>query len=228
MIDAIFFDIDDTLVDHVTAMRAATVELHRIAASSIPLEQFMNDWKAAHAKHYPRFLRGEASYNETVMDRVRESIDARLTDTEVTRLFDGYLASYERAWRLFDDVTPCLARFEALRLGVISNGRSAEQQRKLDKLGVRHHFDRVFISEDVGVAKPHVEIFHRACRAVGAPPSNVMYVGDHFEIDVLGSRNAGLQPVWLNRTGLPAPDGAIPTVKTLDELSESPCRVRVM
>jgi len=199
-------------------MRAATIELHQAAAAAIPLDRFLGDWRDAHARHYPRFLRGEATYIETVRDRVRESIDQRLADAEIARLFDNYLSSYERAWRLFDDVSACLMRLEPLKLGVISNGRSTEQHRKLDKLGVRRHFDRVYISEDVGAAKPRPEIFQRACRDCGVQPSEAVYVGDQFDTDALGSRAAGLHPIWLNRRGLPAPAPGIRSVQTLDAI----------
>jgi putative hydrolase of the HAD superfamily len=100
-IRAVFFDIDDTLIDHTTAVSAATVALYRSMALNATLEEFQSRWKAAHARHYPRFIRGEISYTESSRARVREAISTAMSDEAVDGAFAKYLAVYERSWTIF-------------------------------------------------------------------------------------------------------------------------------
>jgi putative hydrolase of the HAD superfamily len=66
-------------------------------------------------------------------------------------------------------------------------------------LDIRNYFDRIIISSDVGVKKPEQEIFLLACNLLGSVPSNVVYVGDNYQIDIVGAAEAGLKAVWLNK-----------------------------
>lgn len=90
------------------------------------------------------------------------------------------------------------------RLGVLSNADD-------DFLGAclaenRLDFDLVVSSEMAGCYKPRARIFRHACDALGLPPAQVLYVGDHPVADVLGALSAGLPAVWLNRGSTTFPD----------------------
>ena len=111
------------------------------------------------------------------------------------------MTAYEAAWTLFQDVVPCLDRLRAFPLGVISNGPTDEQRRKLRVLGIADRFRHVLISEECGSPKPSPEIYLEACRMAGVQTREAVYVGDHYEIDIVGANAAGLRGVWLNRQG---------------------------
>lgn len=128
----IFFDLDDTLVDHSSAVAAALATLRETHGLSLSRDV----WQQAHRRFYPRYLRGDLSYVAASRLRVRHAIGAEIDDPKADRLFADYLINYQRAWRLFSDVGPCLRTLEGHRLGLISNGPSNEQRRKLDVLGL--------------------------------------------------------------------------------------------
>lgn len=197
----IFFDLDDTLIDHSHAMRAAAIELHSDLRLMGRDEDFVAEWIAAHRRHYPRYLTGELSYQAVCRFRVRETISAKLGDDEVDELFARYMRSYRASWTLFEDVLPCLDCLKAYTLGIITNGPSTEQRAKLHDLALEDRFRHILISEECGFAKPSHQIFQRACEMAGATAKDVVHVGDHFEIDFCGSRNAGIRGIWLNRVG---------------------------
>ncbi|MGZ3689067.1 MAG: HAD family hydrolase, partial [Bdellovibrionota bacterium] len=48
---------------------------------------------------------------------------------------------------------------------------------------------------------PDARIFLKACAALDIEPSSAIFVGDLYELDVVGARNAGLKPIWLDRAG---------------------------
>ena len=86
-----------------------------------------------------------------------------------------------------------LARLRAagIRLGVVSNsdGRVAQA---LESAGLGGHFDVIVDSRIAGVEKPDPRIFHAALERLGVEPAAALYVGDVYEVDVVGARRAGL------------------------------------
>jgi len=86
-----------------------------------------------------------------------------------------------------------------LLLAAVSNtiqpGRylSANMQR----WGLSEFFDVRIYSSDVGVAKPHPEIFRIALERLGARAENAVYVGDRLVPDVAGPHAAGMKAVLI-------------------------------
>lgn len=83
------------------------------------------------------------------------------------------------------------------RLGVISNA-DGRVEGLLTELGLRSHFEVVIDSGDVGVEKPDPRIFRLALERMGVEPHEAAYVGDVYEIDVVGARAAGLRPFLID------------------------------
>lgn len=113
------------------------------------------------------------------------------------------------------------------KIGIITNGFTALQQIRLERTGLRDHFDLIVISEEVGVAKPHPHIFDYALEQAGNPDrSRVLMVGDTAESDILGGMNAGLATCWLNAHNRTLPEGINPTwtVSSLSELEQRLCK----
>jgi len=103
-------------------------------------------------------------------------------------------------WTHVDDTTPPALealREAGIRLAVISNA-DGRVESAIIASGIREHFEFVMDSELEGVAKPDPEIFLRACARLGLEPSECLYIGDLYPVDVLGARNAGLQAVLLD------------------------------
>jgi len=86
-------------------------------------------------------------------------------------------------------------------------------------LGWSDLFDTVTFTQEVGVQKPDPRVSHFALQRAGQEPADSIYVGDSWEADYLGARNAGMSAVWLNRTGrrAPAPCREIRTLLDLDQ-----------
>jgi putative hydrolase of the HAD superfamily len=216
----VFFDIDDTLLDHAAAARAGAVALHRHIGAQAPVEQFVSDWAAALDRHFPRFLAGELSFQGQRRERIRQVVDSALTDEAADEVFAGYQDAYEAAWALFPDVLPCLENLSNGRVGIISNGQVEQQRRKLKNTGIEARFECIVISEESGCSKPAAEIFLEACRRIGASPAETIYVGDRYDIDAEGARRAGLTGIWLDRNRVRTALHESPVVATLDELAD--------
>ena len=83
------------------------------------------------------------------------------------------------------------------RLGVVSNsdGRAEEA---LAAAGLRAFFEVVVDSQLVGVEKPDPRIFQLALEQLGIPAADALYVGDIYEVDVVGARRAGMAVVLMD------------------------------
>ncbi|MES2203709.1 MAG: pyrimidine 5'-nucleotidase [Pseudomonadota bacterium] len=86
-----------------------------------------------------------------------------------------------------------------VKLGIVTNGFTELQQERLVRTGLKHHFEFVVTSEEVGIAKPHAGIFDYALSIMGHPARDrVLMVGDNPDSDILGGMNAELHTCWLN------------------------------
>ncbi len=217
----IFFDLDDTLLDHSGAQhRAALAWREVVGADVVPHSEanFPNVWQSATLRHWKRFERGEISFAEQRRRRIREVLaQPDLADDEADQYFAFYLPLYEAQWKLFPDVIPCLELLRGQELGVLTNGDAAQQQRKLERLGLLDYFTvRVSLDEN-GPRKPDPRAFALAAKQAGVWAMECLYVGDHIENDALAARAAGWRGVWLDRTGLMrAPDGIERITSLLD------------
>lgn len=215
----ILFDIDGTLLDETAAERAGAAVLHACADPTRPLDEFVAAWDAALDTHFERYLRGEVDFQGQRRARIRSLLGDSLDDAAADGLFDVYLGAYESAWSLYRDAVPCLDALAGHRLGVVSNGRGAQQRRKLERTGIADRFDCIVISEEVGRRKPDAGIFIHACAAVGTAPEEAIYVGDRYDTDALGARQAGLAGVWLDRDGRLTDQHESPVVAAFDEFT---------
>jgi putative hydrolase of the HAD superfamily len=180
-------------------------------------------WRVATEFHWARFSAGEVSFEGQRLDRVRLFLDRELTDNEADDWFRRYKAHYERAWALFPDVLPVLDALAAThRHAVLSNSSLTVQDRKLRALGVYDRFEVVLCAAELGVSKPEAGAFLAACEALGLPPHEVAYVGDHPEIDWRGASDAGLLSVWIDRHGGHTPDEALVGGHRIASLAELP------
>lgn len=86
------------------------------------------------------------------------------------------------------------------RLAVVSNsdGRAEEG---LEAAGLRGFFECVIDSQLVGFEKPDPRIFRAALDRLGLVPAEALYVGDIYEVDVVGARRAGMEVVLLDPLG---------------------------
>ncbi|OUS74205.1 noncanonical pyrimidine nucleotidase, YjjG family [Pseudoalteromonas sp. A601] len=100
------------------------------------------------------------------------------------------------------------------KLGIITNGFTQLQARRLEHTGLKDMFDWLVISEQVGIAKPAVEIFDHTFELMGNPAKEqILMVGDTANSDILGGMNAGIDTCWLQHPGFELPSGITPTYK---------------
>jgi len=210
-VEAVFFDLDDTLVDARGSWHAGFAEVTDPLRESSPefaalgssgeiyegqlrpliiaaqLAAGSSEWSNEYARHGFRQLLG---------------LTSGLSDPESDAIFEAYLEAWPRHLRLFDDVLPALETLrERYCLGLISNGLGREQRIKLDRLELHHYFAACVISEAIRITKTQAGIFAHALDALGVTADVALHAGDNPCHDVAGARDHGMRGVWVNRRG---------------------------
>ena len=120
----------------------------------------------------------------------------------------------------FDDVLPALRalREQGVTLGVISNmGRELSQL--LEALEVGSYFTATVSAAEAGAGKPDPRIFRAALEKAGVPQHEALHVGDQYENDVVGARQAGMFPALVDRYDLFPQHTDCLRVRSLEELA---------
>ncbi len=112
-------------------------------------------------------------------------------------VYDG-LKPYYLAVKPFADVHEAFQTLKdkGIRLAVLSD---FPVEQKGDIWGLAPLCDVLFGSENIGVLKPSKVCFESLCQALKCAPEEVLYVGNSFEYDVLGAKNAGLKTAWITK-----------------------------
>ncbi len=223
---AIFFDLDETLLDTSGCRPPAVEASFRVAAQKYPqlsLEAWRKASEEVKAEMHDLWLNSPNSGAELLREgsyRILKKLG--IDDKE----FAMYVSqAYYRTWvshlKLFPEVHEVLAALRGqFRLGIISNGPSDLQRYKLKLFDLEREFDPIVISGEVGVAKPDPAIFRRALELAKVSPSEALYVGDSPTYDIAGAKSVGMQIVWVNRNGLPINNLEIKPDRVVRDLRE--------
>ncbi|MEM6427976.1 MAG: HAD family hydrolase [Deinococcota bacterium] len=106
------------------------------------------------------------------------------------------------------------------KLGLITNGKRKGQNAKIDGAGIRDYFMSIHISEAEGIAKPDSRIFERCLDKLEVAAERAVYIGDHPDKDVAGAQSAGLKGVWVRTPHYAEPAFADAVINTLADLPE--------
>ena len=107
-------------------------------------------------------------------------------------------------------------RAAGLKLVVVSNANGTLSH-AFPRLGLAEYFDVILDSAVEGVEKPDRRIFERALTLAGATPDTTVHVGDFYNIDVAGARNAGLRAILVDERDLYR-DADCPRIRSIAEL----------
>ncbi|MBQ9062536.1 MAG: HAD family hydrolase [Eubacterium sp.] len=202
--EAILFDVDDTLYDcqwpfnmavHEIFQGKYDAEIDRIYRRS----RYWTDLK------FVDYCEGKISTEDYYCLRNQNAFadfGIAITREEALAVMDRYKA-YQEKIAMSDTIQELLRelRRRYIFTGVISNGVSAAQWKKIETLKIPDYIDRnrIIVSGDVGVSKPDPEIYGIACRRLELTPEEVWYVGDNYVNDVTAAAQAGLHTIWFNR-----------------------------
>jgi len=116
----------------------------------------------------------------------------------LTKIYERHQREHLWSW-LDPEAKSTLAELHqrSYRLGIISNA-DGQIESAMTQLGVAEYFEHIIDSAIVGVEKPDERIFAMALEKLKLPASSCLYIGDNYDNDVIGARQAGMAPLLLD------------------------------
>jgi len=199
---AAIFDIDDTLFDRNGAQREvvhlmvqefpdifAGIDEKTIAEAFLESDRISTqEFNAGSSVDETRTLRGKVFLKIL-----------GLSEDFAEKIMGMYVKSYPTVNAPVRDAKSVINHLaRKFRLGIVSNGSPDAQYRKLEILDIKHLFDCILLSEEIGIRKPDPRIFWKAATLLDKKPEECLYIGDFYDSDMVGAKKAGMQACWFN------------------------------
>lgn len=202
-LDAVLFDLDDTLFSTTAFARRARANAVRAmvdaglglsaAVVQAELDEVIAEFSSNYDNHFDMLLK-----------RLRPDALARINPALIVAA--GVAAYHDTKFKdlePFADVVPLFDALGAAGLvrGVITHGWTVKQAEKLVRLGLVPHLDTnaVFISDQIGISKPNPKLYQTALADLKLEAPRVMYVGDNPLHDIAPPKQVGMVTVWARR-----------------------------
>jgi putative hydrolase of the HAD superfamily len=197
-IKVVAFDVDGTLYPnsavYIRALPFALRNLSAICAFSRVRKEI-------------RKIRPLADFHrtQTKLFAARTGLAEDVAAKTIKKVFYGRWAAITRKTRLFPHVRETFLRLKeaGLKLATLSD---FPLSRKLEVWNLEPLFDYAKSCEEIGYLKPNPEPFQDLVNFFGAPPGEILYVGNNYAYDIIGAKNQGFMAAHITRH---APAGSV-------------------
>ena len=198
----IYFDLDDTLLDHGHAERSAltaTVEQFDHVFNGHNIDEILRTYHRANIELWRDYALGSISKQDLQNRRFSGLINSfGVSGVDSDELSATYLSHYPKYWKYCKGADRAFHKLaDKYPVGVITNGFESTQIKKLNTFAdMRDRLASVVISETIGFLKPDRRLFQHAEEQAGIAGDRILYVGDSYESDVEGAQRAGWSVAW--------------------------------
>jgi putative hydrolase of the HAD superfamily len=223
----LFFDLDHTLWDFHNNQITTLKELF----DTYQLNRFFNSFDDFFAKYMPintglwhEYQHGRIPKREVKVGRFHQTFSqAGFDDIDVAEAFaNDFVSGNSLQTGVIPHTMEVLdyLKHKKYHLYIITNGFREAQHTKMEKSGLTRFFERIFISEDIGVSKPHRAFFEYAVKSANARKKESLVIGDSLENDIKGAREFGVDQVYFNPEKIPHEEMVSKEISSLKELMD--------
>lgn len=221
MIEFLFLDLDDTILDFHKAERLALGKTFRSFGLE-PTEEVMARYSLINKAHWERLERKELTREEVLVGRFAVLFGEYGIAVDPTLCARTYEDNLSIGHYFLPGAEEALERLsKKYKLYLASNGTAKVQAGRLASANISHYFQEVFVSQEIGANKPDILYFQRCFERIpGFDAKKAMMVGDSLTSDILGGIQAGMATCWVNPTGKSHPENIEPDyeIKALSQL----------
>ena len=225
MIEFLFLDLDDTILDFHKAERLAIAKTIREFGVE-PTEEVLERYHWINKWHWEQLELGLMTRAEVLVKRFAALFAELGATVDAAACAKAYEKNLSIGHYFLPGAEEAVDRLhKKYRLFLASNGTASVQKGRMTSANLYRFFETVFVSQEVGHNKPSREYFD-ACfaRIPGFDPARAMIVGDSLTSDIKGGINAGIKTVWVNPDRKPCgdirPDYEIEALSQLEDLLE--------
>lgn len=211
--DIVLLDADMTLLDFERSEQEALRRILR-KYGLLPTEEVEATYSKINRALWDAFARGEIDQDFLTAERFAALARVYNMSWDARQVNRDYMSALgEEGWLLDGALDFCQRLHEAgLTLAIATNGLPTAQRGRYVGTGLDQLIPHIFISMELGVAKPRPEFFHRIFEALSVTDlSRVVMVGDSLTSDIVGGNRAGIDTVWYNPKNEPLTGPAQPT-----------------
>ena len=226
MIEFLFLDLDDTILDFHKAERIAISKTIREFGVE-PNEEILQLYHRINKWHWEQLELGKMTRAQVLENRFAalfEQLGREVDAAACARVYEKNLATGH--WFLPGAEEAVDSLHKKYRLFLASNGTASVQKGRMTSANLYRFFEQVFVSQEIGFNKPSRAYFD-ACfaRIPDFDREKALMVGDSLTSDIQGGINAGIRTVWVNpehkNCGNIRPDCEIEALSQLEALLES-------
>lgn len=204
VIKAVFFDLDDTLHNSQLPFSDAFKKFFPFYHKTVHQDLLYKNFRDFSDLLWESYVNNEITLEHLRIERLVLALK-RFKITISKELANEFQKQYEvesKKLQLFPEVPELLETINrnGYKIGIITNGPIEHQLNKIKSLNLTTYIPKelIFISDAVGVAKPNPQIYHHVVERVDFSSSELLYIGDSWANDVVGSFEAGWQSIWYN------------------------------
>ena len=193
MIQAIIFDLDNTLLDFIKMKQFAVK-----AAITAMNEAGLNvDEEKAYQDIFDLYV-NKGWENQQVFDDYLNQTIGEVSNKILAAGIVNYRRAREATLLVYPNVNKTLIELikMEIKLAVVSDAPSREAWMRLYYLNLHHVFDPVLTFDDTGVRKPSPKPFQMALDYLKVKPEEALMIGDWPERDVVGAKQIGIKTIF--------------------------------
>lgn len=219
----IFFDLDHTLWDFETNSDIAFEAIFKKYQVNANVNKFLNNYRSINENYWKLYRDEKITKEELRIGRLRDAfakikykVDLELIDN----LAVDYIEYLPKNNQLFEGTLDILDHLKPnYKMHIITNGFNEVQYKKIENSGLNQYFDKIITSEEAGVKKPNPIIFQYALQQTNAISSESIMIGDNWEADIMGAKNAGFDVIFCNFNSKPVSE-SIKSVTNLLQIKQ--------
>ena len=207
MIEFLFLDLDDTILDFHKAERIALSKTIRQFGVE-PTEEVLGRYHVINKWHWEQLEQGKLTREEVLQNRfgvLFEELGVAADKEACARAYEKNLSIGHFFLPGAEEAVDRLSK--KYRLFLASNGTASVQHGRMTSANLYRFFEKVFVSQEIGATKPSITYFERCFAQIpDFDPAKAMIVGDSLSSDIQGGINAGIRTCWVNPKHKPAPE----------------------
>jgi putative hydrolase of the HAD superfamily len=208
----LFIDLDDTLWDiHQNGKECLEEVYHDYGYDKFypTFADYYNVYFPNNLQLWDLYTKGKIQKEELAVERFLIPVRPfGIDNAEYARkLSADFLDRTTRKTRLVDGTMELLEYLKPkYKMYILSNGFREVQFKKIENSGLRPYFDKIILSEDAGINKPHADMFTYALKNTNSRRDQTIMIGDSWDNDIVGARNSRIAQIWFNPNGGEAAD----------------------
>lgn len=220
--EVILFDADETLYDFKKSEREAFKNTMLKFNIDYDEDYHLKIYKEINTALWKEFEQGLITQEKLKIERFKrlsDQLEISFDAPNFAKLYMEYLAD---ASFLYDDSMELIETLnKSYRLGIVTNGLTLVQDKRIRKSTIAKYFETVVISEEILISKPDPKIFEHTLKHMNFfDKSKVLIVGDSLSSDIQGGINFGIDTCWYNPNKIVNNTSITPTyeISNFDEL----------